>query len=180
MQPPIVLGVVASAQAGILAWRGGATMLQLRSPRAAAAELEAEAEQLMDLCPLPLVVNGRPDVARAVAAAGVHLPEQGMPIAAARKVLGGRGRVGRSVHSPDGARLAGDEGADYVVLGPIFSTASHPDQPGLGLEVLAMVAREMAFPVLAIGGITRSQIPACLEAGARGVAGIGMFVVCGR
>jgi len=150
-------------------------MLQLRCPQLTAGEMEAEAEQLIDACPLHLLVNGRPDVARAVGAAGVHLPESGLPVAAARRVLGGPGMVGRSVHSLQGARRARDEGADYVVLGPIFATRTHPGEPELGLDVLAEAAAELEIAVLAIGGITRSRVPACLDAGAAGIAAVGLF-----
>jgi thiamine-phosphate diphosphorylase len=76
----------------------------------------------------PLIVNDRIDVAWVVRAAGVHLPENGLPLSAARALLSPDQLLGRSVHHPDDARRAADEGADYVFLGPIWQTASHPDR----------------------------------------------------
>lgn len=116
-----------------------------------------------------LFVNDRVDVALAAKAPGVHLPSQGMPITAARSLLGGQVFIGRSVHSPAEARAAFAEGADYVFLGPIWETTSHPQSRPLGLEAI-----ERALPgrIVAIGGITPERAAECLRAGAYGVAAI--------
>jgi len=73
------------------------------------------------------------------------------------------------------ARQAADEGADYLVFGPVFETASHPGRPARGLEALAEVAAAVPIPVLAIGGIDAERARACREAGAAGFAAIGYF-----
>ena len=116
------------------------------------------------------VVNGRADLARALGAQGVQLGEDDLSVAAARTVLGA-GWVGRSVHSVDGARRAFDEGADYVILGSIFPTASHPDQAPLGLGAVERTAA-LGRPVIAIGGVTAERAAECRRAGAWGVAAI--------
>jgi len=85
--------------------------------------------------------------------------------------------IGVSTHSREEAQAARDGGADFVLFGPVFETESkRAFGPPQGLEKLRDVARALGeFPVLAIGGITLENIPACLSAGARGVAGISLF-----
>lgn len=114
-------------------------------------------------------VNDRADVARVVHAAGLHLPARGLPVAAARQIVGPHMLIGRSAHSASEARRAADEGADYVFLGPIWETASHPHRAPLGPHVIAE-----AHParVIAIGGITPERARICREQGAHGVAAI--------
>jgi thiamine-phosphate pyrophosphorylase len=114
-----------------------------------------------------LLVNDRVDVARVVGSRGVHLPAGGLPVADARRILGPRALIGRSAHSAEEARRAQAEGADYVFLGPIWETASHPGRKPLGPEALAQCAPAR---VIAIGGITAERAPVCREAGAYGVA----------
>jgi thiamine biosynthesis protein ThiS len=92
-----------------------------------------------------------------------------MPTAAARQVLGPDVLIGRSAHDPVEAQGACAAGADYVFLGPIWETASHPGHPGLGVEAI-----RAAHPatVIAIGGVTPDRVDACLDRGAYGVAAI--------
>jgi thiamine-phosphate pyrophosphorylase len=116
-----------------------------------------------------VIVNDRVDVAKAVGAAGVHLPARGLPIAAARQILGPHALIGRSTHGVDEAAVAADEGADYVFLGPLWPTESHPDRPPLDTQMIMRVHR---VAVIAIGGVTAERAAACREAGAHGVAAI--------
>ncbi|MSR06730.1 MAG: thiamine phosphate synthase [Gemmatimonadetes bacterium] len=114
------------------------------------------------------IVNDRVDVARAAGADGVHLPGQGLPPDAARKLAPPGWLIGCSTHSPDDARRAFDLGADYVFLGPIWETASHAGRTGLGPRVL----RGLGHPVIAIGGVTPQRVRECVDAGAWGVAAV--------
>ncbi|MBI2402801.1 MAG: thiamine phosphate synthase [Gemmatimonadetes bacterium] len=114
-----------------------------------------------------LFVNDRLDVARIVRAWGLHLPSAGLPVAEARRLLGKRVLIGRSVHSAEAARRAHAEGADYVFLGPIWETPSHPGTAALGPEAITAAA---PATVIAIGGITAERARACRAAGAYGVA----------
>jgi thiamine-phosphate pyrophosphorylase len=76
-------------------------------------------------------------------------------------------------------RDAASEGADYVLFGPVFAPISkNSDLAPLGLEALAQAARAVRIPVLALGGVIQSNISACVEAGAAGVAGISLFQTC--
>ncbi len=121
-----------------------------------------------------VLVNGRPDVAELAGAHGVQLPEEGLPVAEVKRAFP-RLIVGASRHSLDGARGAEAEGADFVLLGPIFPTPGKA-QPPLGLGVLAEVARALRVPVHAIGGVSADNAGAARAAGARGLAAIRPFL----
>lgn len=120
------------------------------------------------------LVNDRLDIALAVEGVGVHLRSNSLPVSAARRLLGDRRLLGVSAHSLDEAVRAGAEGADYVVLGPIYDTASKQAfGPPLGLALLEQVCRRAMIPVVAIGGMTAARAREARGAGAFGVAVIG-------
>ena len=112
-----------------------------------------------------LIVNASADVVREVVADGLHLPADA-PFARPA----GQSLVGRSVHSVADAVLAEREGADYVIAGPVYETASHPGVPAAGLPLVSGVVAAVRVPVVAIGGITAARAPDVLSAGASGVA----------
>jgi thiamine-phosphate diphosphorylase len=169
------MAIVRDAAAGLRAVELGATLLQLRDPSATTRALEREARRLVAGSAVAVVVSARADLALAVGAAGVHLPERDLPVAAARRLLGADRLVGRSVHSAEAASRAEANGADYVVFGSVFASASHPGQPAAGLEALGRVAAAVRIPVLAVGGVDADGAAACIEAGAAGFAAIGYF-----
>ncbi len=167
------MAIVASAAAGLQAVER-ATMLQLRAPGMSTADLEREASILVASAAVPVLVSSRCDVVLACGAAGVNLPERDIATRDARTLLGDR-VVGRSVHSLDSAAEAERDGADYVVYGPVWPSASHPGVAPVGTEALSRVARALRIPVLAIGGITAERIPEITAAGAAGYAAIRLF-----
>ncbi len=169
------MAIVRDATGARHAGERGATLLQLRDPDASARTLEREACRLVAEATVPVVISARADVALAAGAAGVHLPEHDLPVAAARRLLGAGLLVGRSVHSASAALQAEAEGADYLVFGSVFASASHPGQPAAGLEALHRVAGAVRIPVLAIGGVDAERAAACLGAGAAGFAAIRYF-----
>jgi thiamine-phosphate pyrophosphorylase len=132
-----------------------------------------------------IVVNDRLDVALACGAHGVHLSENGIPVAEAcrlRNVFFAAGNrpanflVGLSCHSLGAALGAARAGADYIYFSPIFFTPSKANYgPPQGVERLARVCAAVEIPVIAIGGITAKNATECLEAGASGVAAIRLF-----
>ncbi|HLY62847.1 MAG TPA: thiamine phosphate synthase [Terriglobia bacterium] len=126
-----------------------------------------------------IVVNDRLDVALALGAAGVHLGTSSMPPEAVRSCVGADFLVGVSCHSLDEALRAEAAGANYVLLGPIFPTPSKLAYgPPLGLQTLRDTSARLKIPVFALGGINVERARPCLEAGARGLAGISLFQEC--
>jgi thiamine-phosphate diphosphorylase len=170
---PVAMAVVASASAGLRAAER-ATILQLRAPALNARDLEAEATELVAASPVPVLLSSRCDIALAAGAAGVNLPERDIRIADARALLGQR-LVGRSVHSLEAALAAEQDGADFVIFGPVWTSESHADSVPTGLPDLAEVARALRIAVLAIGGVTEERIVECHAAGAAGYAAIRLF-----
>jgi thiamine-phosphate pyrophosphorylase len=115
-------------------------------------------------------VSGRPDVAAALGAQGVQLAAEDLAPADAHRMLPA-GWIGRSVHTEAEAVAAVDEGADYLLVGNVYQTASHPGRPAAGLG-LVRAAAALGRPVIAIGGIDAARAEAVREAGAWGVAAI--------
>lgn len=116
-----------------------------------------------------LLIHDRLDVAVLSGADGVHLPSAGIPTSRARAAIGRAALIGRSVHAAEEARAQMDAGNDYVFLGNIWETASHPGRAGLGPEAIAATH---AAGVIAIGGITPATAARAARAGAAGVAAI--------
>jgi thiamine-phosphate pyrophosphorylase len=157
---------------------GGVSAILVRRPHATAREILALVRQLRPStrgAQCLLLVSDRADVAVAADADGVHLGARSLPVASARRVVGPNVLVGRSVHNLDEAGQAEEEGADYVLLGPIFPTPSHPGEPALGLGPLREAALRASIPVIAIGGITGDNVRLVAQAGGRGAAAIGAF-----
>ena len=117
-----------------------------------------------------LVVNDRVDVALACDADGVQLGMRSLPVADARTLLGAQRLVGYSAHAADEAAGAVDAGADFVMLGSVWETTSHPGREPTGLEVLRQTAGVAGANVLAIGGVTPARVADAAGAGAYGVA----------
>lgn len=121
-----------------------------------------------------ILVNGRPDIALAAGAAGVHLPANGLPVSAVRAGFSRGFIVGASTHSIDEARNAARSGADLILFSPVFAA---PGKGGpVGLKLLTEVCEIAApVPVLALGGINAENYQSVLDAGAAGAAAIRFF-----
>jgi thiamine-phosphate pyrophosphorylase len=156
----------------------GIDLIQVRERDLEAGALAALVTELLAVTrgtPTRLVVNDRIDVALACGADGVHLRGDSIPIAMARRIVPSGFLIGRSVHGVDEAIGAG--GADYLIAGTVFSSASKPGQtPLLGVEGLGAIAAAVEIPVLAIGGITGERIHEVAAAGAAGFAAIELFM----
>lgn len=170
-------GVIAAedfpVRAAAIAAAGPAVALHARDRAAGGAKLARIAQRLLALARPPeaaMVVNGRPDVAGAVGAHGVQLGSGDLRPAEARASFP-RGWIGRSVHSKEEAEQAAREGADYLLVGNVYETSSHPGRPGLGLG-LVREAVSLGLPVIAIGGMDPARAAAARDQGAYGVAAI--------
>jgi thiamine-phosphate pyrophosphorylase len=154
--------------------RAGIDLVQVREKDLEGRALAALVGAIVAAAPrVRVLVNGRPDVAVAMGAAGVHLPEAGLPVADVRRAFGGL-LIGASCHSLEAARRADGDGADFVVVGPVFPTPGKEERT-LGLDGLASIASAVAVPVHAIGGLGPHNVRAVAAAGARGMAAIRAF-----
>ena len=118
-------------------------------------------------------VNGDIHAAVALAADGLHLPEDGPSVEDARRLVGDEMLISRAVHSVDGALRAQHEGADLIQLGTVFETSSKPHAHPVRLEGVRKVCNAVFRPVIGIGGISHRNAAEVLRAGASGVAVIG-------
>lgn len=155
----------------------GAPVVQVRAKDCTDRVLYEFAAQVREICrPAGAIclVNDRIDVALAVGAEGTHLGAGDLPVAAARRVAGPGHLLGGTARDPETARRLVAEGADYLGVGPAYPTTTKTGLPeALGAAGIRAVARAVAVPVVAIGGITAERVPELLSAGAAGVAVVG-------
>jgi len=155
---------------------GGARLLQLRHKGFFSREVFRQAKEIAALCRdagARFVINDRADIAKLLGA-GLHLGQDDLPPADARRVLGDGALLGFSSHNEAQLRAAADEPVDYLALGPIFQTSTklNPD-PVVGLDELRRLRPLTTRPLVAIGGITRWNARGVIDAGADSVAVIG-------
>jgi thiamine-phosphate diphosphorylase len=120
-----------------------------------------------------LLVNDRIDVAMAVRSNGVQLGAASLPIAGARLLLGAGAVIGYSAHGALESVQAAADGADFVLAGTVYASASHPGRSPAGLELLRSCAERAPVPIIAIGGVTAERVAEVASAGAHGVAVLG-------
>lgn len=161
---------------------GGADVLQYRDKRPLTTrELLATASSIREtLAPTAcgLIVDDRADVALTVAAAGVHLGRDDLPVAMARRILGPDQIIGGTANSLEEAKAVAATGVDYLGVGPIYGTLTKANPaPVMGLETLAAIVRAVDIPVIAIGSITVDRIGEVLATGAHGVAVVSAVVL---
>ena len=152
---------------------GGARVLQLRIKEASAGELLSVARRLVALAAgrALVIVNDRVDVAAVSGADGVHVGDEDLPVAEARRVLGPDLLLGRSTRTLEDGLAALAAGADHVGFGPIFETGTKRiEEPPRGLDQLRQVAARLPAPLVAIGGITLHTISDVAAEGAAAAA----------
>ena len=174
-----------------LAWllaRGGATLVQLRDKLGSTQAMVETARAIRSrLTPLgvPLLINDRADVAFAAGADGVHLGQDDMAVADARRLLGPHAVIGLSIKTLEQAAHAPVEHLDYVCIGGVFATSSkdNPDPPiglpGLRSIFASMRGRDPDLPIGAIAGIDATNAEAVIAAGADGIAVISALSLAG-
>jgi thiamine-phosphate pyrophosphorylase len=156
----------------------GVRVVQYRQKQGRSRELVAEARKLRELCrAIRFLVNDRVDLALEVGADGVHLGQEDLPCPEARKLLGPEKIIGVTVSNVAEALTAQAEGADYLGVSPIFSTATKANAGApTGVALLAEIRRRVTLPLVAIGGITLANAPAVIAAGADAVCAIAAVV----
>ena len=159
--------------------RAGVDLIQIREP-----DLSDRALLELTRCAVDaargsgslVLVNDRLDVALAAGAAGVHLRSSSAPAPVMRRCLPSGFLLGRSVHAAsEAARAAAEGGVDYLTMGTVYASASKPGRAPCGVGALAAATRAVRLPVLAIGGVTVDNAREVMDAGAAGVAAIGLF-----
>ena len=164
---PDLEGVVAQAL------EAGVRLVQYRAKQADDRVRLAEATALRELCRRHgalFLINDRIDLALAVDADGVHLGQDDLPPALARRLLGPERLIGRSTHGVDQLQQAIRDGCDYVGVGPVHATPTKPGREPVGLTYVRQAAASCTIPWFAIGGIEAGNLPAVLDAGAARVA----------
>lgn len=159
--------------------RGGARFIQIRCKHAASGAFLAMCEEVVARAHrdgATVLVNDRADLARLSAADGVHVGQEDLEPAAARRILGSSAIIGVSTHTPEQVRAACRQAVDYIAIGPIFATSTKETghlAVGIALiQAAAAIVRESgdARPLVAIGGITLARAPEVMRAGAASVA----------
>lgn len=159
---------------------GGGRVVQLREKTMPMAELFPLARTLRERCRRAgalFIVNDRADLALALGADGLHVGQEDLPAAAARRILRPGMILGVSTHDEPQARRAREDGADYIAVGSIFPTGTKAGFQLVGLDLLRELRARLGVPVVAIGGITEANAAQVMEAGADAAAVIS--AVCG-
>ena len=152
---------------------GGVTMVQLREKELSGREFFSLAREMLVLTGrynVPLIINDRLDIALAVGAAGVHLGQDDLLLAAARRLAGKDFIIGVSAHNVEEALIAQEEGADYLGTGAVFPTGTKVVPGIIGPQGLAAVTSAVKIPVVGIGGIGPANAAEVMAAGASGIA----------
>lgn len=154
--------------------QGGASIVQYRNKAADVTLRLRQASALLALCrsyQVPLLINDHLDLCAQIDADGLHLGATDCDLGAARRLLGADKIIGASCYDqPDLALAAEQAGASYVAFGACFSSVTKPNAVNVQLDVLREVKRKIKIPLVAIGGITLSNTPKVLAAGADAVA----------
>jgi thiamine-phosphate pyrophosphorylase len=160
--------------------RGGTSVVQLREKTATTREMVELGQALHAItrqAGIPLIINDRLDVALAIAAEGVHVGHDDMPVSLARRLIGPDLLLGASPETVGEARQMERDGANYLGVGDVYGTPSKSDAGiPIGVDGLTEVIRDVSIPVVAIGGITLENAGLVIQAGAAGVAVISAII----
>jgi len=160
--------------------KGGATVVQLRAKNISTREfldIGMKIHSFLKKKRVPLIINDRIDIALALDADGVHLGQKDMPLQIARKILGKEKIIGISVNNIEEAVEAENNGADYLGVGPVFPTTTKPDiRTPLGIEGLRKIREKIKIPIIAIGGINKSNVHEVYSTGVDGIAVISAII----
>lgn len=152
---------------------GGADAVLFKPRNLNAKEVLFHGQRIKEICAKKkalFILNDRPDLALALNCDGVHLGQNDIPTEWARQVLGGIKIVGRTASSLGQATAAAKEGADYIMLGPVFSPPENSGKEIVNIDLIRMVKERVKIPVIAFGGVNVQNAQEVIEAGADGIA----------
>lgn len=152
---------------------GGVTLVQLREKKASSRdfyELAVRIKAVTDRHDIPLIINDRADIALGAHAAGVHVGQADIPARVAREIMGDDKIVGVSISNTEEAIKAQEDGADYLGVGPMFSTDTKKDAEPVSFEEFLRIRESVHIPIVVIGGINENTIPTFKGADIQGIA----------
>lgn len=152
---------------------GGVTLVQLREKKASSRdfyELAVRIKAVTDRHDIPLIINDRADIALGAHAAGVHVGQSDIPARVAREIMGDDKIVGVSISNTEEAIKAQEDGADYLGVGPMFSTDTKKDAEPVSFEEFLRIRESVHIPIVVIGGINENTIPTFKGADIQGIA----------
>ena len=146
---------------------GGVTLVQLREKAIASKAFYERALRIKAICHhynVPLLINDRVDIALAVEADGVHIGQSDLPCGVVRQILGKDKIIGVSARTAQQAIQAQADGADYLGVGAMFATSTKQDAKTVSVETLNDIRQSVSIPIVAIGGINHTTLPALQQA----------------
>ena len=158
---------------------GGCTLVQLREKEISSLDFFSTAQrvkEITDKYKIPLIINDRVDIALAVNAAGVHIGQEDIPAAIVRNVIGQEKLMGVSASTLKEAIDAQEAGADYLGVGAMFSTDTKKEAKLTSIEELCKIRKNIAIPIVVIGGINKNTIPLLSKTGIDGIAVVSAII----
>lgn len=158
---------------------GGCTLVQLREKELdsrAFYETALRVKAVTDQYHVPLLINDRMDIALAVGAQGLHVGQEDLPVAVARKVMGGDAILGVSASTVEEAMAAQADGADYLGVGAMFATSTKVDADAVSMQTLKRIRAAVDLPIVVIGGINERTIPSFAGTKVDGMAVVSAIV----
>jgi len=159
---------------------GGATVVQIREKTASSREfyeIAARTRKITKKYGVPLIINDRADIALAVDAEGLHIGQKDLPYREARRIMGKNKIIGVSASSlTEAVAAAAENGVDYLGVGAMFTTDTKKDADSTTMDELRRIRRTIKIPIVAIGGINKSNIPSFAGTGIDGIAVVSAIV----
>jgi thiamine-phosphate pyrophosphorylase len=159
---------------------GGAQMIQYRDKDSDDDKFFNLASKLGTICRarnVPFIINDRVEIALKLDADGVHLGQEDMQMKEAREIIGNEKIIGKSAETIQQAKMAEEEGADYVGVGPIFHTLSKKIENPIGLNIIREAKESLKIPFFLIGGINLNNLDSVIQAGGKRIAVISVLVL---
>jgi len=160
--------------------RGGTTVVQIREKTASSREfyeIAMRTRKITKKYGVPLIINDRADIALAVDAEGLHIGQKDLPYREARRIMGKNKIIGVSASNlTEAVAAAAEKGVDYLGVGAMFTTDTKKDADSTTMDELRRIRQIIKLPIVAIGGINKSNIPSFAGTGIDGIAVVSAIV----